>query len=111
MSTFFGLISIVAMCGTLLALSMMILVSLPQSPLRTMLIQVFGWVFAAFCALDCLSPVDILPEVLFGPLGLPDDLAAAVAGFISARAAWRAGKDKDASSAQSKKPSAQVKAH
>lgn len=51
MSTFFGFVSITAICGTLLALSMMILVSLPHSPLRTMLIQIFGWVFAAFCAL------------------------------------------------------------
>lgn len=96
MSTFFGLLGIMAVCGTLLALSMMILVSLPQSPLRAMLIQVFGWMFAAFCVLYCLSPIDILPEALFGPVGLPDDLAAAVAGFISARAAWRAGKDKAA---------------
>src|ERR1700681_4493802 len=102
MSTFFGLISIIAMCGTLLALSMMILVSLPQSPLRTMLIQVFGWVFAAFCALYCISPIDILPEAFLGPFGFVDDLGAVVAGIASARAAWKAGKDKAALSAEGK---------
>ena len=58
--------------------------------------QIFGWVFAAFCVIYFVSPVDILPEAFLGPFGLVDDIGAVIAGVASARAAWRAGKDKAA---------------
>ena len=100
MGTFLGLISVIAICGSALTLTMLILVSLPQSPLRAALVQVFGWVFAAFCLIYFVSPVDVLPEAILGPFfGLFDDAAAVIAGVTSARAAWRAGKDKAAMAA------------
>lgn len=35
-----------------------------------------GWLTIAVCALYVLSPLDLLPEALLGPLGLPDDIVA-----------------------------------
>lgn len=89
---FFTMLSIFAFCGTMLALAMMVLANKPHSPLRDLLVQVVGWVFAIFCAIYCLSPIDVLPEAFLGPFGLVDDLGAVVAGAMSAMAAWRAGK-------------------
>ncbi|MBX9653773.1 DUF1232 domain-containing protein [bacterium] len=56
-----------------------------------MLVQIVGWLFAAFCGVYLVSPIDVLPEALVGPFGLVDDLGALVAGVLSARAAWKAG--------------------
>jgi uncharacterized membrane protein YkvA (DUF1232 family) len=101
MGTFLGLISVIAICGSVLTLTMLILVALPQSKIRAALLQVFGWVFAAFCLIYFISPVDVLPEAILGPfLGLFDDAAAVMAGVAAARAAWRAGKDKAAMAAK-----------
>jgi uncharacterized membrane protein YkvA (DUF1232 family) len=96
MSSFFHMIDLLITCGTLLAFGMMVLISLPQSGLRDVMIQIVGWVFALFCGVYCISPVDIIPEALLGPFGLVDDAGAAVAGVASAVAAWRAGARKAA---------------
>lgn len=42
---------------------------------------------AAGCFLYTISPVDILPEVILGPLGIPDDILAVIVGI---RQAFRA---------------------
>ena len=94
MASFFQVIEFMIVCGSILALAMMILVNMPQSPLRSLLIQVFGWLFALFCGAYAISPIDVMPEILLGPFGLMDDLGAVVVGFMSARAAWNAGKDR-----------------
>lgn len=75
--------------GTVLALAMMVLVALPQSKLRDVLIQIVGWTFALYCGVYCISP-DILPVWLFGPIGVIDDVAALGAGIASASAAYNA---------------------
>jgi len=87
--------SVFALCGTASAITLMVLANKPHSPLRDLIVQVLGWVFAAFCAIYLLLPIDFLPEAFLGPFGLPDDVAAAIAGFISAKAAWRAGKERE----------------
>jgi uncharacterized membrane protein YkvA (DUF1232 family) len=89
---FFTFLAVLALCGTALAVAMMVLVNMPKSPLRDMLVQIVGWLFAVFCALYCISPIDILPEAFLGPFGLVDDVGAAVVGVMSAMAAYRAGK-------------------
>ncbi len=86
------MLTALAVCGTILAGAMMILVNMPHSPLRDLLVQIVGWLFAVFCAIYVISPIDILPEAFLGPFGLVDDLGAAVVGISSAVAAWRAGK-------------------
>jgi uncharacterized membrane protein YkvA (DUF1232 family) len=90
--SFFTLIAVLAMCGTILCVAMLVLVNLPHSPLRDLLVQIVGWAFAIFCAIYCISPIDVLPEVFLGPVGLIDDVGAAVAGLMAAMAAYRAGK-------------------
>ena len=90
--SFFTLLAILALFGTALAITMMILMNMPHSPLRDLCVQIVGWVFAIFCAIYCISPIDILPEAFLGPFGLVDDVGAAVVGIASAVAAWRAGK-------------------
>jgi uncharacterized membrane protein YkvA (DUF1232 family) len=96
MSGFFDVIRLLVGCGTLLALALMVLVALPQSKLRDVFIQIVGWVFAIFCGIYCISPVDIVPEALLGPFGLIDDAGALVVGIASAAAAWKAGSSKAA---------------
>ncbi len=85
------MLTALAVCGTILAAAMMILINMPHSPLRDLLVQIVGWLFAVFCAIYVISPIDILPEAFLGPFGLVDDLGAAVVGVSSAIAAWRAG--------------------
>lgn len=92
MSEVFGVIKLVILCGSVLLLALMILVSMPRSKTRDVLVQVVGWAFAFFCGAYVVSPLDVLPEAFLGPLGLFDDAGAVVAGFMSARAAWNAGK-------------------
>lgn len=92
----YGLLSCVVICATLLAGALMVLVSMPHSPIRDLMVRVCGWLFTLLCAVYFVSPVDVLPEAFLGPFGLPDDVAAVVAGFLSAGAAWRAGKTRSA---------------
>jgi uncharacterized membrane protein YkvA (DUF1232 family) len=96
---FLTFIAVLALLGTALAIAMMVLVNMPHSPLRDLLVQIVGWCFAVFCAIYCISPIDILPEAFLGPFGLIDDLGAAVVGIGSAMAAWRAGKARQSSDA------------
>lgn len=44
-----------------------------------------GWLTIAACAAYVLSPLDLAPEALLGPLGLPDDL---VAVLVAAKVGW-----------------------
>lgn len=80
------------LCGTILALAMLVLVSLPQSKLRDCIMPVVGWGFALFCGLYVLSPIDIVPEALLGPFGVVDDVGAVILGVASARSAMSAAK-------------------
>lgn len=53
-----------------------------------------GWLTIGACVAYILSPVDLAPEALLGPLGVPDDiLAALIAGkvVLSARRTSRQG--------------------
>ena len=44
--------------------------------------------FACLCGVYLVSPVDFIPEIAFGPLGLIDDLGALVMGVNAARTAF-----------------------
>lgn len=87
MDKFFATIQLLMTCGAVLLLAMMILISMPKSKLREFLMPIVGWSMALFCGAYVISPVDVVPEVFFGPFGLVDDAVAAVAGFASARLA------------------------
>ena len=102
MDGFFSLIKFFFGCGTLLVLVMVVLAHMPKSPLRTMLVQISGWATAALCGAMIVSPIDIIPDPLF-PIGFADDLVALIVGFMSARAAWNAGKEETAADEQKRK--------
>jgi len=91
MSDLFSTIRLVIMCGTGLLIATGLMSHLPNSPLRNVLLKVCGWATAALCGAYVLSPVDLMPEALLGPFGLPDDVIALVVGAMSAMSAWKAG--------------------
>ena len=92
MQSIAGVIQTMLVCGTLLGVAFFVLLSMPQSQLRAFLLPIVGWCIAIFAGIYCLSPVDLVPEMVFGPVGLVDDIGAAVAGFTAARMALRGGK-------------------
>jgi uncharacterized membrane protein YkvA (DUF1232 family) len=89
----FSVMKIVILCGFALVGTFLVLLSWPESQLRSVLMPVIGWAVAIFCGLYCISPVDGIPECIFGPLGLFDDAAALAAGIAAGMAAYRAGKE------------------
>jgi uncharacterized membrane protein YkvA (DUF1232 family) len=90
MEKLFAVMQMMLLCGTVLVVTFVVLLSLPQSKLREFLMPVVGWCVAIFCGIYCISPIDIVPEALLGPFGLIDDLGALVAGIAAARAAMNA---------------------
>ena len=88
----FSLLQTLLQCGTLVLISFFVLLALPQCKLREMLLPFVGWALTVLCGIYCISPVDIVPEAVFGPFGLVDDLGALIMGIASARAAMNAGK-------------------
>ena len=42
------MLTALAVCGTILAGAMMILINMPHSPLRDLLVQIVGWFFAVY---------------------------------------------------------------
>lgn len=90
MDSLFELFKWMLVCGTLLTIAFVVLLSLPKSELRTFLIPIVGWAMAIFCGVYVVSPVDVVPEALLGPFGLIDDIGAVVAGISAARMAMNA---------------------
>ena len=80
-------------CGTLLVVTLAILLSLPQSRLRDFLTPIIWWCVAVFCGIYCISPIDIVPEALLGPAGIVDDIGALAAGFVAVRNAMKPSKN------------------
>lgn len=93
MQSILGTIQTLIMCGTILAIAFVVLLSLPQSKLRAFLLPIASWGVAIFCGIYCISPVDIMPEVVLGPFGLIDDVGAVVAGIAAARTAMTSDKE------------------
>jgi len=89
MQSLFSIIQTMLLCGTLLAVAFVVLLSLPQSKLQEFLMPIIGWCVAIFCGVYCISPIDIVPEAVLGPFGLIDDLGALVTGIAAARMAMK----------------------
>ncbi len=83
-------IKLLMMCGTLIVIAFGVLLAMPKSELRTFLMPIVGWTFAIFAGAYCLSPIDVVPEIVAGPIGLIDDVAVAIAGYAAAKAAMKA---------------------
>lgn len=93
MSAIVDVIKLLIVCGTLLGLAFTALLAMPKSQLRSILLQLVGWATVVFCILWGLSPADILPEALLGPVGLIDDVVAVAMAIGAGRVALQAGRD------------------
>ena len=74
-------------CGTLLLVAFLILLALPNSRLRAVVMPVVSWLMVIACGCYVVSPVDGMPEALFGPFGLIDDIGAGLMGYAAYRMA------------------------
>lgn len=81
------------LCGTATVIAFLVLLAMPKSELRSVLMPIIGWAMAIFCGIYAISPVDIVPEAVLGPFGLVDDIGAVIAGISAAKAAMNAGKE------------------
>ena len=85
----FEMMKLMMLCGTVVVIAFVVLLAMPKSELRMFLMPIVGWTFAIFAGVYCLSPVDIIPEIVAGPFGLIDDVGMAIAGIAAAKAAMR----------------------
>lgn len=88
----FETIRTLILCGTLLAVAFLVLVSLPQSRLRDLLMPFVGWGVAALSVAYVIMPIDVLPDVI-PVVGWFDDLGAIALAIGSAGAAMTAAKN------------------
>ena len=86
----FEMIKLLMLCGTVVVIEFVVLLAMPKSELRSVLMPIVGWAMAIFCGFYAISPIDILPEAVLGPFGLMDDIGAVIVGISSAKAAMKA---------------------
>lgn len=89
MSSFLSFLNTAMTCCTILGIAFMIVLSLPQSRMRDVMKKVLT---ALVCMVYIVSPIDFMPEVVLGPLGVVDDCGALIAGIVSLKQAISLGK-------------------
>jgi hypothetical protein len=92
MNTIFELMALAMVCGTVLLVAFIFGLSIRQSPLKDLVVQVVGWGLAVFFAVWVISRADPIHELFLGPVGGLDDIAEAIVGMATAVAACRARK-------------------
>lgn len=80
------LIKLMVICCFVLLITFVVLIALPQSKLREALKP---WIIGILCLGYVLCPIDFMPEIALGPVGLLDDAGVLVAAFASIRSAFR----------------------
>lgn len=81
-------------CATALIMALMILLAMPKSMLRCVLLEIAGWAGTVLAGLYILSPIDLIPD--FIPVaGWIDDGGALIGGVASAVAALSARSDRN----------------
>lgn len=90
MTEIFSTIRLMAMIGGGLLLALLILLSLPHSRLKEIVLTVLGWAMTAASLVYVISPLDCLPDVI-PVVGWADDVMALVVAVTSAMAAMNAG--------------------
>lgn len=91
----FETIRLLIICGTVLVIAMMVLLSMPKSMLRAFLLEICGWTVAGLSAVYIISPIDVFPDFI-PVLGQIDDGGALVGGIAAALAALSGRKERQA---------------
>ncbi|MBK9119735.1 MAG: DUF1232 domain-containing protein [Phycisphaerales bacterium] len=84
MAEFFSFLKLFVGCSTLLFLAMLILLALPQSKLRAVGLELTKYATAAGLVLMCVSPLDVVPDVV-PVLGFADDIAYIIGAIAAVR--------------------------
>jgi uncharacterized membrane protein YkvA (DUF1232 family) len=87
------LLKLIVFCGTLVLITFLILLALPKSRLRSLMVEIFGWGTAAAAAVYVISPIDFIPDFI-PVIGWVDDIGAAVGGIAAAMSAMSARRDR-----------------
>lgn len=85
MENFWDFVKVAAIVAGIIIVLFIILLSLPNSPLRKLLLKVVGgflYAVTVICILYIISPADLLPDVL-PLLGQVDDAAALITGVLN----------------------------
>ena len=77
----FEMIKLMMLCGTGVVIAFVVLLAMPKSELRSVLMPIVGWAMAIFCGFYAISPIDILPEAVLGPFGLIEISGRSLSGF------------------------------
>ncbi len=86
MAEFFSFMKMLMVCGTVFFIVTLVLLSMPQSRLRYVGMEMIKWVAAIGLVLMVPLPIDVLPDVL-PPITYIDDLGYIVMAIVSARSA------------------------
>ena len=80
-------------CGTLLLLAFLVLLAMPASRLREIVLPIIGWAVSALSVAFIAMPIDLIPDFI-PVVGQADDLVALVIAIGSAVTAINAGKER-----------------
>ncbi len=86
MSEFFSFLKVFAICGTVFFVATTVLLSLPQSKLRSVGMEMSKWALVCGLLLMVPSPVDVLPDVVPG-IGWLDDIGYILGAIGAAKGA------------------------
>lgn len=93
MSDFFSFLKTFAVCGTVFFVTMLVLLALPKSQLRSIGLQMLKYGLAAGLVILVPSPVDLLPDVVPGICHL-DDIGYLIGAYAAVKSARADGKQR-----------------